>query len=89
MASTIEETPSGLVAAWFGGKHEKNTDVGIWVSRLENDGWNAPVEVINGIQNEKLRYPCWNPVLFYPENGPAVTYPAILQALSGVEIRVV
>ena len=38
-ASTIAETPSGLVAAWFGGKHEKNTDVAIWVSRLSDDGW--------------------------------------------------
>ncbi len=26
-ASTIAETPSGLVAAWFGGTHERNPDV--------------------------------------------------------------
>lgn len=32
-ASTIVETPAGMVAAWFGGSHEKNPDVGIWVSR--------------------------------------------------------
>ncbi|HQX51688.1 MAG TPA: sialidase, partial [Planctomycetaceae bacterium] len=32
-ASTIEETPAGLVAAWFGGTREKHPDVGIWVSR--------------------------------------------------------
>ena len=28
-ASTIVETQSGSVAAWPGGKHERNTDVGI------------------------------------------------------------
>jgi hypothetical protein len=33
-ASTIAETPSGFVAAWFGGTKERNPDVGIWVSRL-------------------------------------------------------
>ncbi len=32
-ASKIEETPAGLVAAWFGGTGEKYPDVGIWVSR--------------------------------------------------------
>jgi predicted neuraminidase len=30
-ATTIVETPTGLVAAWFGGTHEKNPDVCIWV----------------------------------------------------------
>src|SRR6187399_2839597 len=35
-ASTIAETKSGLIAAWFGGTHERHPDVGIWVSRLEN-----------------------------------------------------
>jgi len=32
-ASTIAETPTGLVAAWFGGTRERNPDVGIWLSR--------------------------------------------------------
>jgi len=35
-ASTIVETTSGLVAAWFGGTNEGNPDVGIWISRHEN-----------------------------------------------------
>ena len=64
-ASTIEETPKGLVAAWFGGTHEKHEDVGIWLS-LNTDGkWSIPVEVANGVQNKKLRYPTWNPVLYF------------------------
>ena len=79
-ASTIEETPSGLVAAWFGGKHEKNPDVGIWFSQYVNGKWDTPVEVANGVQGDGRRYPLWNPVLlqvpgkelilFYKE-GPA------------------
>ena len=38
-ASTIVETNAGMVASWFGGTHEKNTDVGIWVSRRINNKW--------------------------------------------------
>jgi predicted neuraminidase len=67
-ASTIVETPKGLVTSWFGGTHEKHEDVGIWVSRHENGKWTKPVEVANGITSDKLRYPTWNPVLYY-ENG--------------------
>lgn len=69
-ATTIAETPGGLVAAWFGGQHEKNPDVGIWVSRKVGDAWTAPVEVMNGVQHSTLRYPCWNPVLFQQPGGP-------------------
>src|SRR5215510_1550936 len=50
-ASTIAETKSGLVAAWFGGTAERNPDVGIWVSRHEGSRWTAPVEVANGVQH--------------------------------------
>ena len=66
-ASTIAETDNGLVASWFGGKHEKAPDVEIWVSRLGADGWSKPVAVADGIRNGK-RYPTWNPVLFYADD---------------------
>ena len=72
-ASTLEQTPSGLVAAWFGGKHEKAGDVGIWVSRHRNGKWTPPVEVADGMQNGK-DYPCWNPVLFRPKKGPLMLF---------------
>ncbi len=68
-ASTIEETGSGLVAAWFGGKHEKNKDVGIWVSRNGGKGWEKPVKVASGAEGEDREYPCWNPVLFKVRGG--------------------
>ena len=73
-ASTLVETPSGILAAWFGGSHERNKDVGIWISHLGEEGWSSPVEVANGIQDETLRYPCWNPVLFQPRKGPLMLY---------------
>lgn len=73
-ASTIAETPDGLVAAWFGGTEEKNPDVEIWLSRKENGSWTKPESVANGIQNDTLRYPCWNPVLFQYPGGPLLLF---------------
>ena len=73
-ASTLVETGSGILAAWFGGSHEKNKDVGIWISHLVDGKWSLPVEVANGIQDESLRYPCWNPVLFQPADGPLMLF---------------
>ena len=73
-ASTIEETSKGLIAAWFGGTHERNKDVGIWVAHKEGDQWSTPVEVVNGVQSDTLRYPCWNPVLFQPKSGPLLLF---------------
>lgn len=73
-ASTIEETKDGFVAAWFGGTEERHPDVGIWTSRLIGGKWSTPVEVANGVQDAKTRYPCWNPVLFQPSSGPLLLY---------------
>ena len=73
-ATTIAETPSGLVAAWFGGTHEKNPDVGIWLSRHIEGEWSTPVEVFNGVQEDGTRHPCWNPVLHQVKDGPLVLF---------------
>jgi predicted neuraminidase len=73
-ASTIVETPSGLVCAFFAGTYERHPDVGIRVSRLVDGEWTRPEEVVNGVQNDELRYPCWNPVLFLPEGGPLMLF---------------
>ncbi len=62
-ASTLAETPSGLVTAWFGGTHEKHDDVEIWMSRKINGRWTSPYSVASGIYEGK-KYPCWNPVLY-------------------------
>jgi len=73
-ASTIAQTKSGLVAAWFGGTSEGKTDVGIWVSRHDGQSWSEPVEVATGQAENGKRYPCWNPVLYAPKDGPLVLF---------------
>ncbi len=73
-ASTIIETPNGLVAAFFAGTYERHPDVGIWVSHMVDGHWAWPEEVVNGVQSDTLRYPCWNPVLFQPEGGDLMLF---------------
>jgi predicted neuraminidase len=73
-ASTIAETPGGLVAAWFGGTKERNPDVEIWISRREKRHWTKPVSVANGIINDTLRWACWNPVLYQMAKGDLLLF---------------
>ena len=68
-ASTIVHTPSGLVAAFFGGTHERHPDVCIWVCRMVEGTWQPPVQVADGVQPDGSRQPTWNPVLFAPRGG--------------------
>ncbi len=73
-ASTIAEIEGGLIAAWFGGAHERAVDVGIWVSRCVGGTWSKPFEVVDGSEGEEREYPCWNPVLFQPKEGPLMLF---------------
>lgn len=74
-ATTIVETPTGLVAAWFGGTAERNPDVCIWVSRQLPDGtWTEGVETANGVQRDGSRHPTWNPVLFQPKDAALMLF---------------
>lgn len=78
-ASTIAETPAGLVAAWFGGTREGRKDVGIWVARHVDGQWTAPLEAANGVQHATVdggehRHPCWNPVLYQAPSGPLLLF---------------
>jgi predicted neuraminidase len=73
-ASTVVETPSGLVAAWFGGTGEGRADVGIWLSRHDGKTWSTPIEVATGVVEGGARHPCWNPVLFQPADGPLLLF---------------
>ncbi|MFV0564715.1 MAG: exo-alpha-sialidase [Flavobacteriaceae bacterium] len=74
-AATIVETTNGdLVASWFGGTHERHPDVGIWVSKRKNGAWTKGVEVANGIINDTLRYPTWNPVLYQIPDGDLMLF---------------
>ncbi|MEO5995151.1 MAG: sialidase family protein [Chitinophagaceae bacterium] len=69
-ASTIVEvTPTKMMAACFGGTEERNKDVGIWLATWENGQWSKPVLMGDGVINDTLRYPSWNPVLFKIKEG--------------------
>jgi predicted neuraminidase len=81
-AATIAATPKGLVAAWFGGTKEGHPDVGIWVSRRQNDAWTAPVEVANGKQPDGSSVPCWNPVLYQVPDGPLLLFYKVAAKIS-------
>jgi predicted neuraminidase len=73
-ASTIAETPGGLVAAWFGGAHEGHPEVGIWCARRQDDRWSEPGRVMEGADAHGRSQPCWNPVLFQPRAGPLLLF---------------
>jgi alpha-L-fucosidase len=69
-ASSLVEVANGkILATWFGGTREKNPDVTIWLAEFSKGKWGEIREVATGIQNDKLRYPCWNPVLFKHSSG--------------------
>ncbi|WP_170318289.1 sialidase family protein [Paenibacillus thalictri] len=66
-ASTLIRVPGGdVLAAWFGGRHEKASDVAIWLSRRQGDVWCLPVKIAD---EEGIAH--WNPV-FYAD-GDVVT----------------
>lgn len=73
-ASTIAETPQGLVVAWFGGTREGHGDVRIWLSRQLAGAWSAPETVADGVVSRLKRFPCWNPVLFQVPGGPLLLF---------------
>jgi len=64
-ASTLVDLGGGkIMAAWFGGTHERHPDVSIYTSLKTKNGWSTPKMTANGVVNDTLRYPTWNPVLF-------------------------
>jgi predicted neuraminidase len=75
-ASTIAESGDFLVSAWFGGTREKDKDVCIYVSRRLKQGgeWSSAHPVASGLQQDLTRHPCWNPVLFQPNEGPLMLF---------------
>ena len=73
-APTIVALSDRLVVAWFGGTHEKNPDVGIWVSGSRGldpgaGDWDPPRQVADGDGQA-----CWNPVLVNTADGLLLFY---------------
>lgn len=73
-ASTLIETPEGILAAWFGGTYERHPDVNIYTSLRKNGSWSTPQEAANGIENKDFRNPTWNPVLHRKVDGELVLF---------------
>jgi predicted neuraminidase len=74
-AATLVETDRGQVlAAFFGGTHERHPDVCIWLARFDGHKWSDLVQVADGVQPDGSRQPTWNPVLFQPRNGPLMLF---------------
>jgi len=73
-AATIAETPTGLVAGFFGGTKERNPDVEIYICRQENGKWTAPVSAADGVQADGSRLPTWNPVLYQVPGGDLLLF---------------
>lgn len=71
---SLAETSEGIIVTFFGGSKERHPDVCIWVCRLENETWTAPQKVADGIVNDSLRYPCWNPVLYQVPGGELLLF---------------
>jgi predicted neuraminidase len=63
-ASTLAEVDGKLIVAWFAGKQEGTDDVSIWMARQQGDSWTTPKKIVEGVEPDGQRYPCWNPVLF-------------------------
>ena len=70
-ASTVLPLSDGTVlAAWFGGAHEGDNDVEIWISKRDTEGnWSTPVSVS---EDDNIAH--WNPVLYMQENGRIILY---------------
>ncbi len=70
-ASTVLPLKDNTVlAAWFGGAHEGDNSVELWISKRSANGeWSTPVSVSEG---DRIAH--WNPVLYQQENGNIILY---------------
>lgn len=69
-ASTVAVLANGdVVATWFAGKHEKSSDVAIWMARRVQGIWSAPYKAAD---EEGIAH--WNPVLFAQGNSLVLFY---------------
>jgi len=68
-ASTLAETGAGLVAAWFGGRHEGHPGTAIWAAVRGEAGWSPTRKLVDGDGEA-----CWNPVLWAEPDGPLHLY---------------
>ncbi len=74
-ASTLVEVAKDkFLVACFGGSQESKPDVAIWLTTVAKQGISAPQRVADGVVNDTLRYPTWNPVLFKVRGGDLLLF---------------
>ena len=72
----VEATNGDLVAAWFGGSHERHPDVCIYsaIKPKGSDKWGEPIKVADGVMKDGTRFPTWNPVLYQIPGGDLMLF---------------
>ena len=70
-ATTLAETPGGLLVAFFGGPYEGLDEQGIWLCQWDGYGWRPPMLVA---EPQHVRTQCWNPVLHQEPSGPLLLF---------------
>jgi len=74
-ASTLVEITKGkFLVACFGGAHEGDKQVDIWLTTIDKHGVAPPMAVADGVVSDTLRYPTWNPVLFNVHGGDLLLF---------------
>ncbi len=68
-APTVVEVGDVVIAAWFGGRFEKDPDTAIWTARRIDGVWEKPVRTVD-VRNVAA----WNPVLFRFNDTTVVLY---------------
>lgn len=58
-----------VIAAWFGGRFEKDPDTAIWTAKRINGVWQKPKKTV-----DVMNIAAWNPVLFRLNDGKIVLY---------------
>lgn len=66
-SSLIKMENGDILSVYFAGTHEKADDVGIWLSRRTQDGWETPV-CLAKVENVAH----WNPVILNSGRGTRV-----------------
>jgi predicted neuraminidase len=72
----VEATNGDLVAAWFGGSHERHPDVCIYsaIKPKGSDKWGEAIKVADGVMKDGTRFPTWNPVLYQIPGGDLMLF---------------
>jgi len=71
-STVVEVAPGELLAAWFAGLWEGESDAGIWLSRFKDGAWS---EQAWQVAHPLIGKPCWNPVLMHDaDSGETVLF---------------